>query len=148
MGVKRDGVGLADLARKCGAELRAGALDQIILGAATLEDAGPRDLTYASGARQTLALEKTAAGAVVTSAELAAAGVAAAAAILVVEDPELAFIRCLEVLYPRATLTPGVDSGATVAADAIISAGARVDAGAVVGTGARIGAGSHIMANS
>ena len=135
--------------------------EQPITGIASLEAAGPTDLTHLSSPRLRDRLADCAAGAVLVREADAPAvnGVA-----LVVEDPYLAYARASRHFDDAPAVATGRHDSASVAADAqlapsvalgagcFIGAGARLEAdvqvgpNAVVGEGVRIGAGTVVHA--
>jgi UDP-3-O-[3-hydroxymyristoyl] glucosamine N-acyltransferase len=69
-------------------------------------------------------------------------------AILLCDDPRLAFARISTLFYPRMAGLGGCHSASHVAADAILGAGVEVGPGAVIEPGAMVGAASRIGANT
>jgi UDP-3-O-[3-hydroxymyristoyl] glucosamine N-acyltransferase len=128
-------VRLAELARQLGLEVEGDASVEIS-GLASLEDAGPSDLSFIRSPAYADALAKSGAGAVVALAGIDVLGRPA----LRSADPSSDFYRAARVLAPEAVPEPGVHPGAVVAPDARLDARVSVAAGCVVGAGARIGA--------
>ncbi len=87
---------VADLALEIGAAVR-GAADIELSGCASLEDAGPGDLSFLSNPRYTDQLASTRAGAVVLSADDAEK--ADGRTVLIAEDPYFAFRQALVLLH-------------------------------------------------
>ncbi|GGO78845.1 UDP-3-O-acylglucosamine N-acyltransferase [Marinobacterium nitratireducens] len=112
-----------------------------ITGLATLQTAGPGQLSFFASGRYLNQLKASQAGAVlVAEAHLDAVGGHA----IVVEDPYLAFARVSELFDWRAPVSPGVHATAVIAEDAVIDAAAQVGAHAVIGAGSKIAAGACI----
>ncbi|MGM0412058.1 MAG: UDP-3-O-(3-hydroxymyristoyl)glucosamine N-acyltransferase [Pseudomonadota bacterium] len=140
---------LGALAERVGGQLH-GDAGRSIEGVASLESAGPTDLSFATD-RAEATLGATAAGAV-----LVGEGGAADSPVDAVEvaNPHAAFARIATLFDPAPRPAPGihpsavVDPDASVAEDAAIGPHAVVEAGAVIGAGAIIGAGSHVGAGS
>lgn len=135
------GVTLAQLARHCGAELR-GDPDTRVSGVATLQNAGPGDLTFLANPHYRRYLEKTQAAVVILAAEDAEACPTAS---LVIDNPYLAYARAAAKLMKARPSRRGVaasarvDPGAVIDDKAWVGPGAVVEAGAVIGRGAEIG---------
>lgn len=120
-----------------------------ISGVASLEEAGPTDLTFMDGARNVPALRETRAG-VCFVTERFASHVPEGTVALRVGKPHMAFVAVARRLY-EASLRPasmfghaGVASGAMVHPLARLEAEVTVDPGAVIGPGAEIGGGTVI----
>jgi UDP-3-O-[3-hydroxymyristoyl] glucosamine N-acyltransferase len=113
--------------------------------AASLEDAGPEDLSFVSRGRA-----------------LKHAGASRAACLLVspdfpndlqrtlirTPDPRVAMARAISKLYPRVELQPGVHPAAVVGPGAIIGPGASIGPLAVIGAGVHVGAGTSVGSGS
>jgi UDP-3-O-[3-hydroxymyristoyl] glucosamine N-acyltransferase len=155
------GVTLAELAKRCGAELR-GDGAHVVEAVATVETAGPRDVAFVAGEKYLALLGASAAGAVILArldTEWYAGNV------LVSDNPRLCYTRVAEFLHPprkppagrhaSAVIDPAamVDPSAAIGPHAVIEAGARIEGGVIVGAGcfigrdAVIGAGSWLHAN-
>lgn len=129
-------------------------------GAAPLDRAGARQLSFLANPKYRSQLAGTQAGAVVVdeSCEVPDGQCAIHTA-----NPYLYFARAVALLYPASPVAAGVSAaaqvdgivapGAQVAAGGVVEAGARVDEGAyigpncVIGAGARVGARSRLQAN-
>lgn len=117
-----------------------------------LHSAGPQDLSFVANAKYRPALERSQAGAVLLSKDLAnEISSAVDRSFIVCDAPYLAMARIAEHLHPRPKPAPGVEDGAIVAPTAhiaasatirigaIVDAEARLDDGVVVGPGAYVG---------
>jgi UDP-3-O-[3-hydroxymyristoyl] glucosamine N-acyltransferase len=134
---------LGQLAEFLGATLR-GPADKQITGLATLQEAGPDQVSFLANPQYRKFLATTQAAAVLlkpTDAE----GCAADA--LLVPDPYLAYARISHLFDPKPKAAAGVHSTAVVAADAFVDPAASVGAYAVIESGARIAAGVTIGAH-
>ncbi len=132
---------LDELARKIGAELR-GRGDIVITGVASLEKAGPSDLSFLYDPRYRKFLPLTRAGAVILTEELAADCPCAA---LVLADPHLGYARAASLVtgdrHPREA---GIHPAAWVSPEAVVDPTASIGPQAVVEAGATIGAGTEV----
>ena len=103
---------------------------------ATLEDAGPGDLTFLANPKYASKLAATKASAVILNGE----DTAAPCAVIRSASPYLTFARAAQVLAPVPNVTAGVHALAAVAPDAPVDHTASIGAFAVIGAGARVGA--------
>jgi UDP-3-O-[3-hydroxymyristoyl] glucosamine N-acyltransferase len=116
----------------------------VLTGVASLDDAGPGELTFFMGRRHARSFEHTRAGAVlVPSGTEALEGVRLpeSSVLVRVASPQRAFARAARLFHPRPAFEPGVHPLAVVEGEAD---GARVMAFAYVGPGASVGAGSTV----
>lgn len=143
-------VTLAELARRFGAELR-GAGDVEIAGVASLERAGPREISYLYDPKLRHRLASCRAGAVVLN-PAQAEGYGGNA--LIVEQPRLCFARIAAFLHAPGPISGGahasaiIDPSARVAATAAIGPQAVVGARAVIGENVQIGPGCQVGADA
>lgn len=108
---------------------------------ATIEDAGPGDLTFLANPKYASKLADTKASAVIMNGEpTASAGAAAPCAVIRSQSPYLTFARAAQVLSPPTRPAAGIDALASVAGEAQVDPSATIGAFACVGAGARIGA--------
>jgi UDP-3-O-[3-hydroxymyristoyl] glucosamine N-acyltransferase len=155
---------LAELAARVGGEV-VGDGERVIAGIASLEDAGPDELSLLAEPRYREAAAASAAGALLVP-RAAAGGPAVEPPpgrdLVLVADPRRAMGRLLEVLHPPYRPPAGVHPTAVVGAGcavdpsahvgpfavvgdaSVLEAGVAVEAHAVVGRGCRIGAGSRL----
>ena len=137
---------LADLAQYLGGEL-AGDGNVLISRVASLESALGGDISFATHARHSRALQACRASAVIVAPSLAGA---TALPRIVCADPYLAYARVAQLLSPVHAPAPGVhpaaaiEPGARIAADAAVGALAHVGAGAVIGAASQVGPGCHV----
>lgn len=127
---------LGHLAERLGATLR-GAEGKVITGLATLQEAGPEQLSFLSNAQYRKFLAQTQAGAVLLTAADADGYTGDA---LVVANPYLAYAQLSHLFDPKPGAVAGIHATAQVAADAQVDPSASIGAYAVVESGARIGA--------
>lgn len=142
-------VTLAELARRFQGKVR-GNPDVTVERVATLETAGPHDISYVSDRKYLALLEKTSAGAVIL-AEADASHFAGTA--LIVDNPHLCFARVASLLYPPPKFKPGmhvtsvVSPTARVAKSAWIGPHSVVENDVVIDEDAFIGPGCFVGAN-
>jgi UDP-3-O-[3-hydroxymyristoyl] glucosamine N-acyltransferase len=134
---------LGQLAERLGATLR-GAEGKLIAGLATLQEAGPEQLSFLANAQYRKYLAQTRAGALLLTAA-DAEGYAGDA--LIVANPYLAYAQLSHLFDRKPQAAAGVHPTAVVAADAQVDPTASVGAYAVIEAGAQIGAGVSIGAH-
>jgi UDP-3-O-[3-hydroxymyristoyl] glucosamine N-acyltransferase len=113
-------------------------------GVAPLEAAGETDLSWVADSRRAAQAVRSAAGALLVPAEALADGKPC----VVVDSPQLALARWLEIFRPAERGRAGVARGAFVHRTARIGAGASIEAGATVAAGARVGARTRLRAGA
>ncbi len=132
---------LGELAERLGCRLEGdGGVE--IDGVRSLEDAGPRDLTFVTEARHLPRLETSRAGAVILTESLPAPNRPA----LRTSNPHLALARALGVFHRPLPGVPGIHPTAVVSADARVHGTASVGPLCVLAPGAEIGAGTILDA--
>lgn len=134
---------LGQLAERLGATLR-GAEGKLITGLATLQEAGPEQLSFLANAQYRKYLTQTTAGALLLTAE-DAEGYAGDA--LVVANPYLAYAQLSHLFDRKPQASSGIHPTAVVAMDAQVDPAASVGAYAVIESGAQIAAGVSIGAH-
>lgn len=127
---------LGQLAERLGATLR-GVADKPIRGLATLQDAGPDQLSFLSNAQYRKFLGDTRAGVVLLTA---ADAEGYEGDVLLVANPYLAFAQLSHLFDTKPVAAAGVHPTAVVAADAQVDPSASVGAYVVIESGAQIGA--------
>lgn len=145
---------IREIAQLTGAEPAAGApLDRPIGNVATLDRAGPADLTFFDNAKYLPQLAATRAGACLTTPRFQME-VPPHTIALCAKEPHRSFVAVLRELFPEA-LRPsslfdakGVAPGSLIHPSARLENDATVDPGAVIGPRAEIGAGTVIGANA
>ena len=113
---------------------------------ATLQTAGPDDISVFSDTRYRDALVPTRAGTIIISRKLASHA-PATCRLLYVRDPRRAYAQVGRLFYPAKAPVPGVHASAHVHPSAHIGQGTQIDAGAVIGRDVDIGEHCHIGAN-
>ena len=110
---------LSELAQQIKAELR-GQNDIEITGIASLDDAGPGDVTYVADASRLDRLKECSASAFIVPPMLVETAVLAGRALLITQNPKLAFARAIFVFHAKPNISRGVSS------DLILGEGSRV----------------------
>ena len=134
---------LGQLAERLGATLR-GVADTPITGLATLQDAGPDQLSFLANPQYRKFLADSRAAAVLLP-PADAEGHAGAA--LLVDNPYLAYAQLSHLFDRKPKGVAGVHPTALVAADAQVDASASIGAYVVIESGARVGANVTIGAH-
>jgi UDP-3-O-[3-hydroxymyristoyl] glucosamine N-acyltransferase len=114
---------------------------------ATLDTAGPNDVSLFSDSAYRQAAESSRAGAMITTQKLGGL-MPEGSGLLYVADPRLAFALVSGLFYPVCKLEAGVHPAALVHSSAKIGEGCQIDAGVNIGRDVTIGQGCHIEANA
>lgn len=130
-----EGKRLGELARITGSSVH-GNEDTVITGIASIEDAGPGDITFVADKKYLKLLSSSKASAVIMKE---AKDVPPGMGALVAKSPQLAFARILGVLRPEPHPLPGISPGAEVSEKAVLGKNISVQANAVIADEARIG---------
>jgi len=137
---------LGKVAELVGARL-AGDPDYEVSSVASLEDAGPSDVSFLADRKFLRHLKDTKAGAVVLHPSLADSSAAAGKNLLLADEPNPTFSRVAALFAPPPpTYEPGVHESAVVHPSAEVDPSAHVGPLCVVGEGARVGAGTVLTA--
>lgn len=134
------------LAEACGAEVLGGSLGVPIDSAANIDEARANQLSFIAGAKQMEKLVGTAASAVIVPLGTTRDAVTEETCLLVVKDPEMAFIACLNHLHPEKPNPGTVSAKAEIDATAVIGAGTSVAAFVTIGARTAIGRNSRVRA--
>ncbi|CAI3789384.1 UDP-3-O-acylglucosamine N-acyltransferase [Pseudomonas sp. MM227] len=134
---------LGQLAEFLGATV-SGDPEKIITGLATLQEAGPAQLSFLANPQYRKFLPDSHAGAVLLKAADAEGFQGDA---LIVPDPYLAYARISHLFDPKPRASAGVHPTAVIADDAQVDAAASVGPFAVIESGARIAAGVTVGAH-
>ena len=135
---------LSQLPAVDGAMARHLADDPEILGAESLERAGPGQLSFLEpGHAPAASLQTTAAAALLLypDPELQSLATGRGLAWIAVPQPRLAFAEALDALFPRTLPPPGVHPTAVVSVEASVAPDAHVGPHAVVGPGCEVAGG-------
>jgi len=131
---------LAELAERFSLRLE-GDGDHAVSRIGTLHGAGPDAVTFLSNPAYRAQLARTRAGAVILSAQDAAANPGNS---LIAEDPYLAYARVASLFDHRPVAEPGIDASASVDASARLGEGVHIGPLVVIGPGCEIGDGCSI----
>ena len=138
---------LAELAQKCECELGPYAqLDLVLEDVKGLEEAGPKDLTWAFIASVRDSLKKSSAGACITS-EKFVEYVPEGMAVLLSKDPHRSYGLAAQMFYPE-RVESFISPEAHIDETAVLGEGCRVEAGAFIGPHVELGKGCRVDANA
>jgi UDP-3-O-[3-hydroxymyristoyl] glucosamine N-acyltransferase len=124
-----------------------GAGDRVMTDVASLETAGPDEVTFLDNRKYLAAFEQSRAGAAFIAKDLAARA-PAGMAVLVSGQPYKAYALAAQAFYPEPRITPGVAASARIEPSATVPADCEIGAHVVIGAGARLGARCRIGANA
>ena len=133
---------LAEIVQRFGGELL-GDPDVVISQVATLETAGPGQISFFSNSRYRKQLEHTRAGAVILTPEVAGATERSR---IVCKDPYAYFARLSALLNPPPVVKPGVHPSAAIDVSARVSPKACVGAFVSIGAHCEVGEGTTLEA--
>ena len=133
---------LGELARRLDCPVEGDAAIEI-RRVATIDDAGPGDLTFLANPKYAAKVATTRASAIIMNGE----AIDAPCAVIRSQSPYLTFAKAVQVLAPAAPATAGIHPSALIAAGASLDPSASIGPFAVIGAGARIGARSVIHAH-
>jgi UDP-3-O-[3-hydroxymyristoyl] glucosamine N-acyltransferase len=114
-------------------------------GAATLEEAGPRHLSFIAAPKYFPAGDRSEAGCLIAPPAWRGPD---GRAVLESETPRAHFAAALAILFPPDELQPGIHPSAVIETDAHIDPSAEIGPGAVIRAGAFVGARTRIGAGS
>ena len=140
-------ISLARLADEANAEIVNGDADDLFEDVASLDSAGPRDVSFLDNKKYRDQFQVSRAGACVVApkmVERAPDGMA----LLVTDQPYLGYARIAQLFYPAVTKAPGIAETAHAPSSADIGQDVEIDPGAVIGERVSIGARSQIGANT
>ena len=137
---------IRELAELCGADILVGNPQQTIESAANLDEAGAQQLTFLGSPKYAAKLKTASAGAVLVPKGTPGDGAQAGTCLLVVDDPEMAFIACLQRLYPQKTSSGTTSAKAHIDPAATLGAGTCVEAFASIGARSMLGRNCWVMA--
>lgn len=135
---------LAELQAHLGGAIR-GNPKKAITGAASLESAGPSQLSFIVSPKYLPQAQASAAGMLIVPESLVES---LQTDCLAVANPHAAFARALDLLHPEPRQALGIHPSATVSSNAKLGEGVSIGPGAVVSEGAIIGTDSIIGAHS
>lgn len=138
---------LAELAARCGAEMRGGEAGAVFSDVAPLDSAGPEHVGFLDNKKYVAAFAESHAGACLVHPDMADRA-PDGMALLVTEQPYLGYALVAAAFYPSPAPEAGVHEQAVVDPSARVGDGCRIEAGAVIGAGADVGARCLIGANT
>jgi UDP-3-O-[3-hydroxymyristoyl] glucosamine N-acyltransferase len=115
--------------------------EALVRAVASLEDAGPGDLVFLRQPKYRPSLERTKASAAIVRPDETFRAIP----VLIADDPQLAFVRAVELFFTPYRPEPGIHPTAVVSGSAEIGPGVSIGALSVIGDGVRIGAGAVIF---
>ena len=135
---------LRDIVGRLGGEA-VGEVGEALTGVATLESAGPGQITFLANPKYRGRLALTRAGAVIVGP-----GDRDGIAIprIVTDNPYAYYARTVALFHPETPPVPGIHPTAVLDSAAQVATGVQIDAHVVIGPGARIGEGARIGAGS
>ena len=139
---------IGELARLAAIDTSTGVTsERMIHDVASLDDAGPDDISFLDNPRYVEAFSVSNAGACIVHPKFVSRA-PAGMQLLVTPVPYLVYARIARKFYPTPRPPPGIVPQAVVAATASVGEKCRIDAGAVIGANAVIGAGTWIAPNA
>ncbi len=139
---------VAELARRSGAALGgAGRAELLLRDVASLEAAGPEQVSWLDNRKYLAEFRATAAGAIFVQPALAGQA-PPGATLLLTEQPYRGYAIAAQAFYPEPPPEPGIAPGAVVDPSARLGEGTRVEPNAVIGPGVETGRRCLIGANS
>ncbi len=136
-------IALGELAGAIGARLE-GDPTFMVDGIASLEQAGPQDLSFLASPRYASAAVASKAGALIVGSDFEADG----RNVLRSDNPYLAYARAVSVISPEPVIESGVHPSAIVSPSASVPDGVTVGPLAVIGPGVELGTGVVVGAGS
>jgi len=125
---------LDDLAQRIGGEVR-GDPGRTVRGVATLEDAGPHDLSFLTNPRYRRAAAASGAGAILVGAGAELAG----RDLLEAREPYVALAQLLELFHPQPAVHAGISPDARIGEDVRVGRDVQVGPFAVIGDRSELG---------
>lgn len=139
---------LDELAAMTGASLAADSDPSLMISdVASLDQAGPGQISFFDNIRYKQAFQATRAAACIAAPEWEAQA-PKGVALLLTPQPYKTYARIAQAFYPETRPAAGVSERAVVMEGAVIGVGCTIEAGAVIGAGATIGPDSWIGANA
>lgn len=139
---------LKELADFCGASLVGGTEATVIHSAADITSAGNGQVTQLTNNRYAHHLKNSTASACIIGENFPVTEVPENVAQLICKDPELSFIKAVELLHPERSYRAGIAPQAIVEADVVLGEATYIGPYAIIGEQSRIGDGSEILAGA
>ncbi len=137
---------ISELAEVCGADIFGRNPHQTIDSAANIDEAGANQITFLSSPKYACRLKTTTASAILVQKGTPDNTSNVDTCLLVVDDPEMAFIACLHRLYPQKTSCGTLSPRAHIDPAAIIGEGTCVEAFVSIGAHTTLGSNCWIKA--
>lgn len=119
----------------------------VIYSAANIDEATSSQITFIASACAAVKLKTCAAAAVVVPRDLhRPEGSALASGLLLSDDPEIDFIRCLNLIYPQKQYSATIHPSANIDASAIIGEEVFIDAHVTIGARVKVGRHCRLLA--
>ena len=134
---------LSAIAAALSARLETGAPDTEITGVASIETAGPGQITFVSNSKYASAARNTKASAIIVAEDFPALSTAT----LRSKNPYLDFARALEFFYQPPQYAPGIHPTAVVHPSAMIRAGAHIGPYVVIQEDVEVGQNAVLLAH-
>ncbi|MGR9000556.1 MAG: LpxD N-terminal domain-containing protein, partial [Gammaproteobacteria bacterium] len=139
-------VTLKELADFCGARIEGGDVSAVIHSAADIMSAQTGQVTQLTSARYAPHIKGSTASACIVAEGFKVENVPDTMALLVCADPEISFIKAVQLLHPGAVYTRTIAPLAVIADNVLMGGNLHVGPYAVISEGASIGDGSEILA--
>jgi UDP-3-O-[3-hydroxymyristoyl] glucosamine N-acyltransferase len=139
---------LQQLADACNARLQGGNSDTLVYAAADIVSAGAGEVTQLTSSRYQRFITETQASACFVAESFAANHLPAGLALLYCQDPEMSFIKAVNLLHPERPYGTGVALQAIVAESALLAKAVYIAPYAVIGEDTVIGQGSQVLSGA
>jgi UDP-3-O-[3-hydroxymyristoyl] glucosamine N-acyltransferase len=139
---------IKELADFCGARIEGGEKATAIHSAADITSAVSGQVTQLTNSRYAQYLKNSTASACFIGEGFPVSDVPETMTLLVCNDPEISFIKAVELLHPARTYLPNIASQAVVEANVVLGKAVYVGPYAVIGEQTQIGDGSEILAGA
>ncbi len=137
---------LTELANLCAAQIKGGNSSSVIDSAADIVSAQPGQVTQLTNGRYSKYLQNSSASACFIAEGFTVENVPENVALLVCADPEMSFIKAVELLHPQPAHPPQIAPQAVLSDTAVLADTVYVGPYAVIGENVRIGDNSEILA--
>lgn len=139
---------IKELAESCAADIKGGDASTLIHSAADIMSAQFGQVTQLTNSRYSKHLQTSTASACFIAEGFNAEEISGDLALLVCKDPEMAFIKAVEILHPQPSYPPRIAPQAVVAKSADLHKSVYVGPHAVIGDHVQIGKHSQILAGA
>ncbi|MDO9163681.1 MAG: UDP-3-O-(3-hydroxymyristoyl)glucosamine N-acyltransferase [Methylococcaceae bacterium] len=139
---------LKELADFCGARLEGGEETTVIQSAADITAAESGQVTQLTNSRYAHHLKNSTASACIIGENFPVTDVPENVALLICTDPELSFIKAVELLHPERSYLPGIAPQAVLEANITLGNATYIGPYAIIGEQTQIGDSSEILAGA